>query len=431
LTAPDNPVPAAPGRFVTLALSGGGSRAIAFQLGCMRALNDRGLLNEVKVVSTVSGGSVIGACWAYWDANFAAFDRRMVALLRCGFNGAIARAVFFSRETPKILATLICTAMPALVLELFRVVLRLVRLVTRLPTKFVEDRLAAWSRDLPIWGSLNTAFAQALRRDVYGKAVLGAVRRPGVEVVINTCDLRTGTAFRFGSVASGGWRYGRILDNDIAVATAVAASAAFPLLLPPLVETFRFARSGGTSLERVVLTDGGVFDNLGITVLEPGRDEGVSINTYPTTHIISLNAGPGQAGGESSPFWWLGRVKQSFEIVHRKVQDAAYARLHRLVESGALRGFGMVYLGQIDNRLPVLPPDLVRREMVRDYPTDFAAMSQTDLDALARRGEQLTHIIVDRYLSQLCGELVQHGWKAGQGEVGEQNTAAEMGQAGA
>ena len=48
---------------IALALSGGGSRAIAFHLGCLRALNDRGLLKRVKTVSSVSGGSVIAATY--------------------------------------------------------------------------------------------------------------------------------------------------------------------------------------------------------------------------------------------------------------------------------------------------------------------------------------------------------------------------------
>jgi len=387
--------------FVTLALSGGGSRAIAFHLGCLRALHDRDLLEKVKVISTVSGGSVIGACFAYWDVDFVEFDRRIVGILRKGFNRSIARSLIFSQETPKILATLICTAIPTLVMGVVRMVLRLIRLITDLPTAAIEDWLAFLSRSLPIWGSLSTAFENALRRNVFGKATLTEVKRPNVQVVINACDLRTGTAFRFGSHASGGWRYGRISENDIPVAKAVAASAAFPLLLPPLIEKFGFERAGYVVTEKVVLTDGGVFDNLGVTVLEPGRDSGISINSFPSTHIISLNAGPGQMSGDTSPFWLLSRVKQSFETVHRKVQDSAYSRLHSYVENGKLKGFGMVYLGQIDGRLPYVPTDLVRREAVRDYPTNFSPMAQNDLDMLALRGEQLTHIIVDRYMSNI------------------------------
>lgn len=48
---------------IGLALSGGGSRAMAFHLGCLRALNQLGLLDRIDVLSTVSGGSVIGERW--------------------------------------------------------------------------------------------------------------------------------------------------------------------------------------------------------------------------------------------------------------------------------------------------------------------------------------------------------------------------------
>ena len=46
---------------IGLALSGGGSRAMAFHLGCLRALHDEGLLDQVATISAVSGGSVLAA----------------------------------------------------------------------------------------------------------------------------------------------------------------------------------------------------------------------------------------------------------------------------------------------------------------------------------------------------------------------------------
>src|SRR4029077_6853858 len=86
---------------IGLALSGGGSRAIAFHLGCLSALNRLGLLDRVAILSTVSGGSVIGACFhahfyarggnfasfeptilRLWDANFAARNTAAAALRR-------------------------------------------------------------------------------------------------------------------------------------------------------------------------------------------------------------------------------------------------------------------------------------------------------------------------------------------------------------
>jgi len=72
-----------------------------------------------------------------------------------------------------------------------------------------------------------------------------------------------------------------------------------------------------------------------------------------------------------------------------------------MIEKDKLRGFGMVYLGQQDDRLPHRPSDLVSRDQVRQYPTDFSPMSDRDIKLLTSRGEQLTHLIIDRYLANL------------------------------
>lgn len=372
---------------------------MAFHLGCLRSLHDRGVLDKVKVLSTVSGGSVIGACYAYSSDDFLTFDKKLVKLLQKGIKGMILKEVLMSTQLVKILFTLVESGLPTVALWCLSSILRLLRALTGIPTQRVERGLTALRQSLPVWGSLTTAFEQALTK-VFGSTTVRDVARTGLHVVINSCDLKTGTAFRFGSQRSGGWRYGQIVGASPTVAKAVAASAAFPIILPPLIETFQFTKSGRTETQTVVLTDGGVFDNLGVSVLEPGRDGDIT-DTYPVTHIISLNAGPGQLDGGDHPFWWGSRVVKSFEAVHRKSQDQVYSRLHRYVETGELDGFGMVYLGQQDHRLPYRPTDLVGRDEVRNYPTDFASISAKDLDLLTKRGEQLTHIILDRYLPHL------------------------------
>src|SRR5205807_176372 len=63
-----------------------------FQLGCLRALHDRGILEQVSVISSVSGGSVIGAMYAYSDDPFEEFDARVVALLRRGLLRGMGQA---------------------------------------------------------------------------------------------------------------------------------------------------------------------------------------------------------------------------------------------------------------------------------------------------------------------------------------------------
>lgn len=372
---------------------------MAFHLGCLRALHDRGLLEKVKVLSTVSGGSVIGACYAYSSDDFATFDKKLLILLQKGIQRMILKEMLMSTQLVKIVLTILVSGLPTIALWCLSSILALLRALTGIPSQRIERSLAALRQSLPVWGSLTTAFEQALTR-LFGSTTVRDVARTGLHVVINACDLKTGTAFRFGSQRSGGWRYGQIVGPSPTVAKAVAASAAFPIILPPLIETFQFTKSGRTETQTVVLTDGGVVDNLGVSVLEPGRDGDIT-DTYPVTHIISLNAGPGQLAGGDHPFWWGSRVAKSFEAVHRKSQDHVYSRLHRHVETGELDGFGMVYLGQQDHRLPHRPPDLVSRDEVRQYPTDFAPISGHDLELLTKRGEQLTHIIVDRYLSQL------------------------------
>src|SRR5258708_18431265 len=83
---------------IGLALSGGGSRAIAFHLGCLRALNRLGLLDRVVVLSTVSGGSVIGA---YFHAHiyahggdFASFETKIRDVLAQGLVVPMRRKLF-------------------------------------------------------------------------------------------------------------------------------------------------------------------------------------------------------------------------------------------------------------------------------------------------------------------------------------------------
>ena len=58
-----------------------------FNLGCLRALHDRGLLDQVATISGVSGGSLVTALWAYTDLcfdDFDDFDDTLTAILRRG-----------------------------------------------------------------------------------------------------------------------------------------------------------------------------------------------------------------------------------------------------------------------------------------------------------------------------------------------------------
>ena len=252
------------------------------------------------------------------------------------------------------------------------------------------------------WQSATLAFEAVLRDRLFGSIPITTPRRADFDVVINACELRSGSAFRFGSRESGCWRYGAIDENEVEVAHAVAASAAYPVLLPALNEVLTFAdRNGVTRKRRVLLTDGGVYDNLGVTCLEPGSASDVGYNRFAPEYIICCDAGQGIFKDTTVPYLWGARMARAFESVFRKAQNATQNRLHLLAATDQMKGFVLSYLGQIDSRVPYAPHDLVRREEVFEYPTDFAAMGPSEIDRLAKRGEQLTRTLINYYCPEL------------------------------
>ena len=362
---------------IGLALSGGGSRAMAFHLGCLRALNDFGLLDRIGVLSTISGGSLIGAYFAYSsDKSFAEFDSDISHFLRKGFHRSIALELIKPGNLIRYGACFCKSKM------------------TGLLTQF--QRGEPKTHRCP---SRTDMFHKVLQRDVFSNLRMSSPRRRNIDIVIGACELRKGLAFRFSNKKSGDWRHGEMVNWDVEVGFAVASSAAYPLYLPPFDRTWKFRKGDKETDHRVLITDGGIYDNLGLQVLEPGRDPNVSVHTFPCEYLISCNAGQGQEDGGSVPFDIIPRVFRSFDIVHRRVQDSTMHRLHQLKQYGRIKGFVMPYLGQQDSSLPWKPSNLVPRSDVVNYPTDFAPMSSQWIEKLASRGEQLTKGLVDYYLS--------------------------------
>jgi predicted acylesterase/phospholipase RssA len=246
------------------------------------------------------------------------------------------------------------------------------------------------------------ALAAVLAGRVFADRRLDEVTHSGLQVVLTACDLRSSNALRFGSARSSCSPYGVIVE-PVEVATAVAASAAFPLLLPAMERTFTFRddRAGREERQVVVLADGGVYDNLALSPLEPGRSPLYTAQVYPVRYVVACDAGRGPLA-PVMPQLWPQRVQRSFDVVHRRAQDAGRARLHQATEAGQLDGFVLAYLGMRDERLPVPVADLIPRARVAGYPTDFNAMTKADLDLLALRGEQLARTLLHTYCPQLA-----------------------------
>ncbi len=238
-------------------------------------------------------------------------------------------------------------------------------------------------------------------RLLFDGATLDMLAKPQQKLILNTTELTTGSAFRFSTSASGGWRFGEIKNQKIKVSHAVAASAAYPLFLTHFQDVYEFMRKDGTNyFNTVSLTDGGIYDNLGLGPLWPDRSKDVSYNVDPSTVIICCSAGYGLRA-DSHPLYWIGRMMQSFYTTFDRAQNAAMDKVTKLKLDGKIDLLIFPYLGMRDEQLPDKPNNLVSREEVHAYPTDFFGMSEEKMTRIGLRGEQLT----DHLLKLYGGEL--------------------------
>jgi NTE family protein len=222
----------APGPGIALCLSGGGYRAMLFHLGALWRLNELGYLPRLDRVSSVSGGSitaaVLGAAWEELG-----FDHRGVS------------AAFEERVAAPIRA---------------------------LAAKTIDARAIILGLLAP--GSIAKRIAGYYNRWLFsGRTLQDLPGPPAPLFVINATNAQSGVLWRFTRPYMADYRVGKIESPTTELASAVAASSAFPPFLSPLVLRFAesdYIASTGHDLQRrpfttrVVLSDGGVYDNLGL-----------------------------------------------------------------------------------------------------------------------------------------------------------------------
>ena len=393
---------------IGIALSGGGSRAIAFHLGCLRTLHSLGILQRARVISTVSGGSVIGAMYAVHEGTFEEFDAHVRSTLESGFVHPALRVAFTTSEALKAITSFFLLGASWLWLVPLRVVAGLL-------SKAIVDRKGGSAGLVPDkwmprrFGSRTTILRRTFDERLFRGRTLGSLRAAGPKLVVVAAELRTGSAFYFSAAEAGSWRFGKVDPTQVPVAHAVAASAAYPLFLPALDDYLTFRkRDGSLASERVTLTDGGVYDNLGLSPLWPDRDREVSVAVEEVDFIVACRAGYGLRIGQPSLFV-LARMKAAFACVHGRAQNAAMNRLFELKRANRLRGFVLPYLDQGDEKLKFPPVDLVTRAAVAGYGTNFNAMAAEWVERLSKRGEQLTLAVIREHAPDLLPEGAREG----------------------
>ncbi len=228
---PATPGAGRPPEGTALCLSGGGYRAMLFHVGALWRLNETGVLATVDRISSVSGGSITAGCLAL------AWDR-----LKPGSAGARDR--FLDLVVAPI------RRMAGKTIDEWSILGGIL-----LPGTTVGDKVAGWYRDV-----------------LFGDATLQALPdRP--RFVINATNVQSGALWRFMKPYMRDYLVGEVKNPTVPLAVAVAASSAFPPVLSPVrlaLEPSDFTPDSGAALQRepftseVVLSDGGVYDNLGL-----------------------------------------------------------------------------------------------------------------------------------------------------------------------
>ncbi len=220
---------AGPRAGIALCLSGGGYRAMLFHLGALWRLNELAYLPRLARISSVSGGSItaglVGHRWkrlAFLNDKATQFHTEIVTTIRSLASRTIDVGVVLKGVL--------------------------------LPGNIGDKVVASYNRFL---------FEHATLQDLPDTP----------RFVINATNVQSGALWRFSKPYMWDWRVGKVANPSTELAVAVAASSAFPPVLSPArlqLKTSDFEPGTGIDLQKppftedIFLTDGGVYDNLGL-----------------------------------------------------------------------------------------------------------------------------------------------------------------------
>ena len=253
-------------RDIGVALSGGGHRATVFGLGALLALVDQRLNERVESISSVSGGSIANGIAAvgpdYGTVASPEFERHIAgALSAISDRGILQGGAPATRTYLRLLIASGVITLVALVVAIAAVIghwwtIAIVAAVVAVAAGFAAVRLFS-SRSIRTEKAIDAELLG--NRDVR----LGDLRKTpsSVHHVICTTELQTGTSLYFSNRMVYGYGFsGTTSAVDVPLATAVQASACVPGAFAPRALPLTGLGLAGSG--RVVLVDGGVYDNM-------------------------------------------------------------------------------------------------------------------------------------------------------------------------
>lgn len=324
-------------RRIGLAMSGGGFRAAAFHLGVLQELQRLELLDKIDLLSCVSGGSIAGATVAL---NWGSADKL------------------------NLLDTYLRTRSVAV-------------------SSFVGGALDPFSTRLE-------KLADSYDDDLFHKQTLAALTN-GPRVYLNATNLATGNLFFFvagngGLCEIGEHELGVVPAPDFPVCRAVAASSAFPPVFPPLrLDAGTYAPA---SVEYVTLTDGGVYDNMGVNPLLSGHN--------PLDYVIVSDGGKPFANSSQPTESGAVVLKAGLDIMMEQIRGLEFDRLQHRYLAG--KGPKPMWFS-IDSRVGEARSGDAAFASAID--TNLRRLTSEEMDVLTRHGAALVKARLTAYAPEL------------------------------
>jgi NTE family protein len=322
---------------IGLAMSGGGFRAAAFHLGVMRQLQTLGLLDRLDLLSCVSGGSIAGATVAtHWS------DPGKLDLLDTYLR---TRSIAVS--------------------------------------SFIAGSLDPFASRLE-------KLASSYDDDLFHKKTLSALSN-GPRLYLNATNLATGNLFFF---VTGGGGLAEMGEHELGVepgpnfplCKAVAASSAFPPVFPPLrLDADDYSPAG---VEYVTLTDGGIYDNMGVNPLLRDRNA--------LDYIIVSDGGKPFANSSQPTESGAIVLKAALDIMMEQIRGLEFDRLQYRHLAG--KGPKPMWFS-IDSREGQAQEGDAAFASAID--TNLRKLSSEEMSVLTRHGAALVHARLKTYAPEL------------------------------
>jgi len=334
---------------IGLALSGGGFRASLFHIGTFMRLAELDILRNVQVISTVSGGSIIGMYY-YLEVKKLLEEKSnemiskqdyidLVERIRINFSKAIRenniRILAFQKKPKEDL--------------------------TEKLGKLYQEKLYN-----PIFGDHTTIknmselkikpkIGNENKTDFIPEFHNFELENKVPRIIVNATLLNNGHNWQFTDEGMGENKYmtdmsiennnpyefkyyppikeldeNKYMKKDIAISSAVASSSAVPILFDPIC----LKKDEYGYPDTLKLSDGGLYDNLGLS----------SLLADECTHII-VSDGSKQLETDKDPsIFRLDVSSRTTDVLMHRTRDGEYKMAKNLQERGIIEGLAIVHL---------------------------------------------------------------------------------------